>query len=162
MWNRLIDQVDVAAFQDRPRRAVGHGEGTAIDVGGGDEEVGEGHLVNPAEAPVPVFVRRGHHALLGSNLLGARPEVGDLDLVDTLAPRSPLGERRLLAEVGELQVVELSAGKVAELFKFGLHLGKHAWGEGALDVAFEDPVGVVLVVERRRLLHEIGVHDSTA
>ncbi len=147
MGQGAVDERPVAAQLQRARRAVGHGQGAGVDVGRGVEEVGQGELNGAGKRAVVALVGRGDDAELGRQSFGPLPERRDDDAVDALAPGVPLGQRRLIQPVGQLQLVQRAAGQLTHLAQRRRDGGQNFGRQAAAQVAAQDAVVVILVAQ---------------
>ena len=102
------------------------------------------------EAPVAALVGGGDEALPQREALGLAPDGRHLDGVRAVAPRVPLHQPRFVQAVRELQPVECSAGRRAQLVELRLQLAQHVGRQRAREPAAEQRVVAKLVAELRR------------
>ena len=156
------DEGGVAGGEQRPRRAVGHGERAGVDVDRRLEHVDHRHLVQPGERPVPPLVRGGHEAVARRERRRLAPERGELDAVHAAPPRVPLHEARLRLALGLLQLEQPAPRELAELEQLRLDLPQGVGRQRAGEVLAEEGVGGVRVREPRRVLEEGHVRRIAA
>jgi hypothetical protein len=116
--------------------------------------------VQSAVATVLLFVGLGHHAAPGGEGSDLISYVGLLDLVCAPAPWGPSGERRIRVltwTLGGTEIVHHPSPHVLQFRLKGLPCGL---GNVAPDVAPEDAVRIVLVVEGERPWRGGGGHEK--
>ena len=76
------------------------------------KEIHECELVEARIASVPALVRNRDQATSRCDLRSPGPQRADLDPVDSVTPRIPLGQLRFAQPVLQLQFMELTASKL--------------------------------------------------
>ena len=143
----------VAAREQRARRAVGHRERARVDVERRAEHVDDRELMRARVRAEPRLVAGRDHAVPRGEHLRLAPQRRDLDPIDAIAPRIPLGQHRLVLAIGELLAVVLDR-EVAELRAARSRSRRVRLRNVPRDPRRQQRIVVELVAETRWLLEE--------
>src|SRR5215469_12463725 len=122
------------------------------------KEVYECELPRSRPCPYLALVRCCNQAQANGELLGLAPHCRDLDAIDPASPGVPLGERRLIAAIGALQLEEAAGRELPELEELPFDGGEEIPAELPFEIGPEEMVARVGVGEPGTLLHEDSVH----